>query len=213
MKTYKKLTATLLLILGPFFSSQAQVSDSGVSMGVKGGLNLSNLYSKDVDDTNVLVGFNAGLYVNAPINKVLSLQPELNFTTKGSEVAYNNIFDSGERKFNLSYIEVPVLFKANFTPNFNAHFGPYFAFLVDANIKNESNSGSTSMEEVDTDNLNKFDAGLSAGVGFDINNFGIGVRYNYGLTTVGKEQQVGSVTYNPIDAKNSNANIYLAYKF
>lgn len=213
MKTLNTLTTTLLLALGSLTTVSAQTSDGGPSVGLKGGVNLSNMYAKDVDDENILVGLNVGLYTNIPIGDSMSFQPEFNFTTKGSEITYNNLFDSGKRKFTLSYLEVPVLIKANVTKNFNLHFGPYLAFLVNSKIKNVSSDGSYTNTDLDEDNFNRFDAGLSGGLGFDFDNIGIGLRYNYGLTTVGKDQQVAGTTYNALDAKNSNANIYVAFKF
>ncbi|MFC4815641.1 MULTISPECIES: porin family protein [unclassified Flavobacterium] len=213
MKNAKKTVAILTLItLFSSFNTKAQVATEP-SMGLKGGVNFSNMYVEDVDDENMLVGFNLGLYANMPLSSGIALQPEFNFTTKGSEVTYNNIFDSGTRKFTLSYLEVPVLLKANLSNNFNLHFGPYFAFLVNSKIKNVSSDGSATFTDLDEDDFNRFDFGLSGGIGFDFSDIGIGLRYNYGLTTVGKEQQIGGATYNALDAKNSNANLYVAFKF
>jgi hypothetical protein len=213
MKNVNKCIAiTAVMTLSLLNQAKAQVS-SEPGVGLKGGVNFSNMYVKDVDDKNMLVGFNIGLYGNMPLSSGVSFQPEFNFTTKGSEVTYNNIFDSGTRKFTLSYLEVPILIKANITPNFNLHFGPYLAFLVDSKIKNVSSDGSATFTDLDEDDFNRFDAGLSGGVGFDFQDIGIGFRYNYGLTTVGKEQQIGGTAYNALDAKNSNANLYIAFKF
>lgn len=213
MKNIHKSKIVLFMIMASLFNTlQAQVSTEP-SIGVKGGVNFSNLYVEDVDDKNMLVGFNVGLYTNFPISNGLSFQPEFNFTTKGSEVTYNNIFDNGTRKFTLSYLEVPVLLKANITDNFNLHVGPYFAYLVDSKIKNVSSDGSSDFTDLDEDDFNRFDAGITGGIGFDFKDIGIGVRYNYGLTTVGKEQEIGGTTYNALDAKNSNANVYIAFKF
>jgi hypothetical protein len=39
---------------------------------------------------------------------------------------------------------------------------------------------------LDTNDFERFDAGIAAGVGLDFVSFG--VRYNYGLTKVGKEK-------------------------
>lgn len=213
MKNLNKL-ATMVVLTGSLFLNKATAQQSSApSIGLKGGVNISNLITNEVDDKNALVGFNVGLYTNFPIVDKLSLQPEFNFTTKGSEVTYNNLFDNGTRKFTLSYLEIPVLLKANLTKNFNLHFGPYLSFLVDSKIKQVSSDGSTSFTQLDEDNFNKVDAGLSGGLGFDFENIGIGLRYNYGLTTVGKDQNVNGTTYNALDAKNSNANIYIALKF
>lgn len=212
MRNLKKALAVVLLTIGVTTTIQAQ--ESGASIGIKGGINMSNLYTKDVDDENVLAGFNVGLFAELPITSSLSLQPEVSFTTKGAELNYNNAFAQGTGKFRLNYIEVPVLLKANLTKNFNIHFGPYAAFLVDSKITNESQSGTYNFEEnINKDDLNKFDYGVAAGIGFDFDSFGLGARYNYGLSTVGKERTVLGQTYTFPDSKNSVLSVYAAIKF
>ncbi|MFV8323102.1 porin family protein [Flavobacterium sp. LS2R12] len=212
MKNLKRVLAVVLVTLGATNAVHAQ--ETGASLGIKGGLNMSNLYTEDVDDKNVLAGFNIGLFAQLPITSSLSLQPEVSYTTKGAELQYNNAFAEGTGKFRLNYIEVPVLLKANLTKNFNVQFGPYAAFLVDSKITNESADGSYNFEEnVNEDDLNKFDFGVAAGVGFDFDSFGIGARYNYGLSTVGKERTVLGQTYTFPDSKNSVLSVYAAIKF
>jgi hypothetical protein len=41
---------------------------------------------------------------------------------------------------------------------------------------------------LDTNDFERFDAGIAAGVGLDFELLSFGVRYNYGLTKVGKER-------------------------
>lgn len=213
MKRVKKITTVLAMATGLLLSAQTS-STPKASVGIKGGLNLSNLYVDDVDDENVLAGFNAGLFFDLPLSENVSLQPEVNYTVKGAEVVYNNSLLTGSTKYRLNYVEVPLLLKAKLLPAFSIHFGPYAAFLVDANIKNQfTNPNFNSDQIIDKDNLNTFDAGLAAGAGLDIGNFGIGVRYNYGLTKIGKEQNVGGSSYTFPDGKNSVLNIYAAIKF
>ncbi|WP_291119923.1 porin family protein [Flavobacterium sp. UBA6135] len=212
----KKL-AFIILLSSAFATSNAQTNDSstsGASFGFKGGVNFSNLYTDDVDDNNVLTGFNAGIFISLPLTEMFSIQPEFLYTTKGAELVYNNAFAQGTGKFRLNYIEVPVLLKVNLTNNLNIHAGPYFAYLIDAKISNESSSGNFDFEDnLNNDDFNKFDYGLSAGIGFDFDSFGIGARYNYGLATVGKERDFLGSTYTFPDAKNSNLSIYAAIKF
>lgn len=213
MKNRFQIIIALVLTLGAsFIPLQAQTTTSpDAGFGIKGGLNFSNMYTEDVDDNNVLTSFNAGLYVSMPISDFLAIQPEFLFSRKGSKLTYDNIFAEGEAKFKLNYIEVPVLLKANVTPNFNIHVGPYVAYLIDAQITNEADDGSFDFEEnFDNDDFNKIDAGISAGIGFDLESIGIGARYNYGLTTVGKEREIGDGTYTFPDGKNSNISVYVA---
>ncbi|MGE5944447.1 MAG: porin family protein [Flavobacteriales bacterium] len=214
MKNKIQLFTVIVALLASVKGLHAQINDASMAQfGVKGGVNFSNMYTDDVDDDNMLTSFNAGLFVNLPISDMLSIQPEVLYSRKGSELSYDNVFATGTAKFKLNYIEVPVLLKVNVTDNFNLHAGPYFAYLIDSQITNETNDGTFDFEDnFDNDDFNKFDAGLSAGLGFDFDSFGIGARYNYGLTTVGKERTVGGDTYTVPDGKNSNISVYLALK-
>lgn len=212
MKTTKRILVTVIAALGSFLA-QAQTTSSSAEFGVKGGINFSNLYTEDVDDNNVLTSFNAGFYVKLPITESVAIQPEFLYSRKGAELVYDNAFAQGTAKFKLNYIEVPVLLKVNIMKNFNIHAGPYFAYLIDAQVTNESSNANFDFEQnYENDDFNKFDVGLSAGFGFDFDNLGIGFRYNYGLSTVGKERSFGGVTYTTPDGKNSNLSLYMALK-
>jgi len=206
------LCALTLFLTASFGMLHAQDNNVNTEFGVKGGFNMSNLYGSgdDVDDNNVLYGFNAGVYATLPISDFIAIQPEILFTTKGAKLEYNNALVSGDAKFKLNYIEVPLLVRVNITKNFNVHAGGYASYLVSSKVKGD---GDISFDEdVDTDDLNKFDAGIAAGVGVDFSPLSIGLRYNYGLTTVGKERTVAGTTYTFPDAKNSNLTLYLSYK-
>ncbi len=213
-KTTKKFLIAFICMIIQSGINYAQTNPSSKPyLGLKGGLNFSNLYTDEVDDNNVLTSFNTGIYANIPFTKFISFQPEFIFSRKGSEQTYNNLLASGTARINLNYIEAPILLKINVAPAFNIHAGPYFAYLIDAQVKNETNSGSFDFENnIDNDDLNKFDYGLSAGFGFDFTSIGIGARYNYGLRAVGKEREFGGTTYTLPEGKNSNISIYLAIK-
>lgn len=204
------LCALTLFISASFGMLHAQDNNVNTEFGVKGGFNMSNLYSNDANDDNVLYGFNAGVYATLPISDFIAIQPEILFTTKGAELDYNNAFATGNAKFRLNYIEVPLLVRVNITKNFNVHAGGYASYLVSSKVTGDGDINFD--QEINTDDLNKFDAGLSAGVGVDFNPVSIGLRYNYGLTTVGKERTLAGTTYTFPDAKNSNLTLYLSYK-
>ena len=192
--------------------TNANAQDSASKFGVKGGVNFSNLYTEDVDDNNVLTGFNVGFFAKLPISNNIALQPEISYTGKGAELVYNNSLVSGTAQFKLDYIEVPLLLVVNVTKNFNIHAGPYAAYMVSAKTTNKSDSGSYNFEDnIDTDDFNKFDAGLAGGVGIDLEPVSFGVRYNYGLTKIGKEDS--STSFSSPDAKNSVLSFYAAFAF
>lgn len=200
-----------VLVFSVVALSSAQESNS---FGIKGGVNFSNLYTEDVDDRNILFGFNAGLVAVLPFSDFLAVQPEILFSGKGAELKYNNAFVEGKAKFRLNYIEVPVLLRVNLTNNFSIQVGPYIAYLIDANIKNETNNELFDSEvNLDTDDFTKFDFGLSGGAEFEFSPVSIGVRYNYGLANVGKERSIDGNTYTFPDAKNSALSVYAVLRF
>lgn len=206
------LYALTLFMTASFGLVSAQSSVVGPEFGIKGGANMSNLYSDDegVDDNNVLWGFNAGVYAAFPISDNIFIQPEILFTTKGAELEYNSDFASGTSKFKLNYVEVPLLVRFDLTENFNIHVGGYASYLVSSKVTGDGDIEFD--EELDADDFERFDAGLSAGIGIKLNPIGIGLRYNYGLTTIGKERDFLGSSYTFPDAKNSNLSLYLSYQ-
>ncbi|MBK6265286.1 PorT family protein [Marivirga sp. S37H4] len=165
------------------FSLKATAQES--QSGIRGALNLSNLYVDDVDDENMKPGFAVGFYFRKNIADVVSIQPEINYSLKGSQINYNSFLGNGKYRFNLSYIEIPVL--ANFHVGESLYFsaGPYVAALIAAKVKDVDGDGTVnSVRELDRDDFNTFDYGVAAGVGFDFSGGTAGVRYNYGLNEV-----------------------------
>ena len=205
MKNSKKMIFASLIVSSMIFTT-VQAQEKIASFGFKGGLNFSNLYTDKVDDNNVLTGFNIGMYAKFPISNNIAIQPEISYTTKGAELKYNNAFAQGTAKFNINYIEVPVLLVVNLTDVFNVHVGPYAAYMVSGKTSNDSNLLST-QTELDTNDFNKFDAGLAGGLGIDLDAVNFGVRYNYGLTKIGKDNNILSS-----DAKNSVLSVYVGLR-
>src|SRR5882762_10617975 len=110
--------------------------------GIKGGLNLTSLYVDNVSKEHMKAGFNAGIFAKLPITTGFSIQPELLYSVKGAKDTYSNFVQGdGEYRFNLGYMELPVLAVVNVTRNFNIHAGPYLGYLVAANVKNVNSQG------------------------------------------------------------------------
>ncbi len=214
MKNRLKFLAAIAITGLSFTTIQAQINDSdSPQFGVKGGVNFSNIIAEEIDDNNVLTSFNAGVYATFPVGEILSIQPEILYSRKGGELKYESDFLSGETQFKLNYIEVPVLFKVNVTDNLNIQAGPYFAYLVDVQVKNDADGEAIDFEDnYDNDDFNKFDAGIAVGVGLDFKSIGFGVRYNYGFTNIGKERDFAGATYTIPDGNNSNLSVYAAFK-
>jgi hypothetical protein len=208
---------TIAMALCTMASAQEQQTTTENSLspkiGIKAGVNLSNLYVDNVKDENMKVGVNIGLFSKIPLTRGFSIQPELLYSNKGSKLTYDNIIaGQGEYRFNLNYIEMPVLAVVNLTKNINIHAGPYVSFLTSANVKDLNSDGSENkVTDLKADNFNRFDYGLAGGIGFDFQNFTLGARYNYGLHEVGKSGSLsGDLTK---DSKNSAVSLYIGLGF
>jgi len=180
--------------------------------GIKGGINFSNLNTKDAKDNKMLTGFNLGLFAKLPLSSDFAIQPEIYFTAKGAQVTYNGTFVDGTARFNLNYLEMPLLLVVNVTDNINFHFGPYISYMLDSKVKNVSNVNLFNFENnIKTEDYNRFEAGIAAGAGIDIGALSLGARYTYGFTKVGKERTFMGTSYTFPDAKNGVASVYISF--
>jgi len=215
MKSKILLAAGLFVLTTTAFSQEQKTAGETKltpKLGVKGGVNLSNLYVQDVGDENLKPGANAGLFAKIPVTRGFSVQPEILYSMKGSQINYNNVlFGSGKYRYNLDYIEVPVLAVLNVAKNFNVHVGPYAAILASAKVKKvDANGNVNGVTELNKNNFNSVDYGAAAGFGFDVENVTIGARYNYGLREVGKEGRASDLTKG---SKNSVLSFYVGFGF
>ena len=183
--------------------------------GIKGGMNVASI-SKDgtLSDTSSKIGFNAGVFMNAPLAENFSIQPEVLYNDLGSKITYGQN-DNNSYSTNLGYISVPVMFQYNATPEFYLEAGPQFSFLVNANNKlkdGNNNIWVNDWTKLAKDNLNTFDFGLGLGAGYYFTpQFGLTARYVAGMTKIGKDDNVYGQPYK--DSKNNVFQVGLAYKF
>jgi hypothetical protein len=216
MKTQKTLKLkfpvilSLVLVLSITSVTGQSSDENNLKFGIKGGLNISNMYTKDVQDHNTLMGFHAGLFLKMPITSVLAFQPELIYTMKGSELTYNS-FISGKASFSLNYIEMPLLAVINLSENININGGLYVATLTRVKITNQSNVALFNFEnELEKSDFEMIDYGLVLGTGLDFKKISIGLRYEYGMKPVGKERLFLGQSYRFPDARNSTLQVYLS---
>ena len=214
-KLIKKVRIVKKLVLGAALAVSSLTFAQ--QFGIKGGMNVSSL-SNDagLEDSSSKIGFNAGVFLNAPLAANFSIQPEVLYNNLGSKVTLtdfdiNNDNYTAEYARHLDYISVPVMFQYNATPSFYLEAGPQFSFLLDARDKYKSTkNGSTTdsdTRDLNKDAFNTFDFGLGLGAGYWITpKLGINARYNAGFTDIYKENNGDSV-------KNNNFQVGLAYKF
>jgi hypothetical protein len=209
MNTKSKFGLTALLTVLTVMASSALMAQSDPNptarVGIKAGLNASNLYVDDVNDENARFGFNGGLYGQILSSEAFAIQPELLFSTKGAQADYGGIINSTVR-YNLNYLDLPILAVFKLGPSAEIHFGPYFSYLLNANIDYSGNFGNGT-DRVDRDHLKTFDYGLSGGLGLNFGPVQVGARYNYGLVKIADSNTARNILG---DSKNSVAQLYIA---
>ena len=191
----------LILMLISLFSGAA-LSEI-LTLGFKGGLNLSNMTGDDIEDNEMKVCFGGGAFLNIPVGGPFSIQPELLYVMKGYE--FESTSDAGVR---MSYIDLPILAKLTIptlgpiSPNFFA--GPYVGFNMSADVYLED------VEEDISDSLKTTDFGLVVGAGVDysllVGELTFDARYTLGLTSIDN-------TADEEDVKNTGIMIMAGYGF
>lgn len=182
----KFIVAGALVALSAFTAGAAHAQ--GVEFGIKAGANLSKFGGSDSELGGVkpsnLTGYSFGSFVNFGLGPMISLQPELLYTQRGSK--YNA--GGADTSIKIGYVDVPVLVvvrppAAGLKPY--ALAGPVFSYRADCSVEAAAEGVSVSAG-CDDDDFKKTDVGLAlgAGVGFPL---GMGTllfdgRYGLGLT-------------------------------
>ena len=154
--------------------------------------------------TRSVTGFYAGGFTNIPVSKNISIEPGLYYSAKGYELSGSYsikgiglLSAQASTRLQSSYIDMPVLLKINLN-GFQVFAGPQLSYLTGAKINTSAGisifnliNNKTSV----TNRLNRWDAGLTAGVGYQFSN---GIRitgsYDHGLSKVDAGQNIN--TYN-----------------
>jgi hypothetical protein len=181
----------------------------GPYMGLKAGLNASNLYNGEVTDDDSRLGFNAGFFARSTIDATLGAQVELLYSSKGNTSHYQGFFGLVDQDvdFNLNYLDMPLMAAFRVANNaIELQAGGYAAFLLSAHGSTSGDLG-TGSDDLDRENFSPIDAGLVGGVAFNAGPVQIGARYEYGLVTLADSDVAKTLLG---DAKNSCAQIYLA---
>lgn len=194
-------------------ATNAQAQDQRPRVGFKGGLNLSNLYVDNADDEKARFGWHAGFYGQLFSSEAFAIQPEINYSTKGTGFTYGSINAGGvninhEEKIRLAYLDIPVLAVFKLGRVAEIHAGPYWGYLLNAEVANNDGNPNNEFDTQDRDNFENWDYGLVGGIGFNLGSGAqLGVRYNYGLNEIAETAGAKRVLGN---AKNQLAQLYLA---
>jgi hypothetical protein len=178
----------ILLLTGILFwislNAQSSKREEGITFGLKGGLNVSNLVG-DISDNTFRTSVHLGVFSEIMISDKFSLQPELLYSGQG----YSGRVLPGFSRSKYDYINFPVLAKIYIAKKISVEVGPQIGFLVSAKEK-------TSDDKITIPNQKTVDFGLNLGLAYDLKN---GVffqtRYNLGLSNINSGSNVNAFKY------------------
>lgn len=203
----KKFLLCLLIVWGISFEMKAQEE---MYWGLRGGLNLSNIYEETNADVSIdwenKPGFRIGMVIGAPIRGILYIEPGVYFTSLGMK------YEAGEdeAKLNINYLQIPLLvtFRPHIGKNARLHIsaGPYVACGLGGKMKvNKVKKDIFGDDEL----VKRFDGGISFSGGFSIKRFYIGMGYDLGLVDIESNSPTASYVTVGVSSKTYNRNFWL----
>jgi hypothetical protein len=192
-----KITVFGILVL-TMLSSTAIFAQS--TFGLRGGLNATNVSLDNLPNRSERFGLHIGVFANLPlVPDFMSLQPEISYSTKGTAFKPLN----NRVIINMNYVDLflPISFQLG---SIDLQVGPFASYLTSPpnyEIYNDN--------RVVTNAFKKGDAGLTAGIVFNISKFFFGFRFSQGFVDLVKSDAkplLGS-------GKSSVGQASIGYKF
>jgi hypothetical protein len=176
----RKLLAAWVAVLICCASLFAQNGKAKAAFGFKAGVNLST-FRTAVDysnyDANLKLGGVFGAFVDIPLSRKFSLQPEFLYSQMGAK-AFDDLW--GHKTLYYNYFSIPILVKFKVFNKWNLVGGPQLDNLIRAREKDYLNHKSTL-----TSVIKDFDFAVTLGVETSLSkNIVVGARYIHGTQDV-----------------------------
>ncbi|WP_164849983.1 porin family protein [Mucilaginibacter limnophilus] len=219
---------------------------STITFGIKGGGNLLR-FQETFDNSSGKTksynqyGFHAGIYVNINLDDHLAVQPQVLYTNKAGKLRFlqnsvdrdlEPIIFSGDQKFTLNYLHLPidVIYKIPVSNNkFFFGVGPFISYCLNGKAKAKiyNYTGSNRYLSAGYDgkatfryepgSVKRFDYGINAIVGFKLRQgFVVSANYDLGLAEIQKDLNYELFAYPPNPENNIKtrvASLSIGYEF
>ena len=208
----KKILLTLACLLGAITLSAQSTPDNSqseklVTIGIRAGLNIANYSGHSFDGLKSKCGFVGGISADFALSKYFYINSGLFLSMNGAK--YNGYSE----KINLSpiYLKIPVMpslrYRFNKNVQWQLNFGPYFAYGIGGKAQVDLKGIGKADEDFFSEEGGgkRFDVGLGVGTGITYKKVYFGLEYNFGLTSIGR--------YDDVDGKNRAFAISLGYNF
>lgn len=207
----------VLLAAALMLSSVATFAQHAVgtfTLQPKVGMTLGNLTNVDGD---VRTGVMAGVEGEYQVSDMLGIAVGVNYAQQGEKLDYDlGKVVSVKNTLKLDYINVPIVANVYVVPGLAVKAGVQFGFNVNSKFNNSIFHEITGKEFDLADATKTFDFSIPVGLSYEYSNFVLDARYNFGCTSIMKDdvKRVAEVLGSDVkDAKNSVFQITLGYKF
>ncbi len=206
MKKISIFILAFLLVGGAAFAQDQNIFTIGPKIGISSSkINFDQTDRVQAGDARV--GFHAGLFTRLTFDNFY-LQPEAYFISAGGTI---KIADTGTQNYNritkLTYnrLDVPVLFGIIAADFLRINVGPVFSLVLNTDARNDG-----TFEDVKTNYKNSRVA-YQAGLGVDIGNLTVDLRYEGNLSKFGTGINVGNTEIDT-DLRASQLLLSLGFK-
>lgn len=207
----KLLLIPAILLLASTTGNTQGRSDMRPRFGIKGGFNAANITINDdgdINDKKSVGSFHVGAYADLPLLPILSIQPGVMLSGKGSKYVIGDKDDDTYTEVSTRplYLEIPVnaVVKIPLSEGFKlfAGAGPYGAVGIGGKNKVEGKLAGLSFSEEESitygnddpqsgsnggtfsGDLKRFDFGLNVLAGLEISRFTLNANYGIGLVNI-----------------------------
>lgn len=153
-----------------------------LAFGVKGGLNLSNVYDSQGEefDADAKFGFVGGGFVSIPLGKCIGIQPEVLISQKGFQATGRILGSAYSFTRTTTYLDIPLLFAIKPFEFLTILVGPQYSYLLKQ--KDVFENAYTTIEqetEFENDNIRKNTLCITGGTDINIKHIVIGARVGW----------------------------------
>lgn len=169
----KILIVFSLLCIGSFSSAQ--------QLGIRGGLNFTNVSSEKDVDLSTSNGFHLGVAFETPLISPLHIGTGIFYTRRG----YKSNTPGRVGNVSIDYLDIPIdlmiKFKILDTAGAFVSAGPYFSYGLTSHVFDLDGILINGYKKDEID-LNRIDSGINIGAGVDITNIRISAAYGVSFT-------------------------------
>lgn len=210
MKNKWLLTFSVITLL--LFSTTVFATEPGaLSIGVKAGANLSNVYDSSSEDfqADSKLGLAVGAFLSIPIGSFLGVQPELLFSQRGIRGSGTILFSDYTFVRTANYIDVPLLLAIKPIPQLTLLVGPQYSYLLSQRYEfNNEFINIDQQEEFENENIRKNIMCITGGFDVNLNNLVLGARAGWDLLDNNGDGTSSTPRY-----KNMWAQATIGYRF